>query len=280
MRIISKYKDFYDHLATQIVGVDENDPLTYVRDVNVITQEDDEFMKKIRNVFRTHHLRPNYFSYGAYRSILSHISWQHKDEIVIAHFLFGIYPYVYTQPIAIAKYVDPKTDVNEKFIYVISQKDIDENELTKKIISSIEKITHKNYKIGYKTGSINNYSAFGIKNYSAALKANTFKIEYPEIFKKFGSPVFVKYDVELFENGIYERNLNNKTGVHYITNISFQKLNYNILKYWWEDLNNINTYINIENFLWSIKQEPESIPDNKTKIINHGFDLKTSFRNM
>lgn len=29
-----------------------------------------------------------------------------------------------------------------------------------------------------------------------------------------------------------------------------------------------------------MKKEPESIPDNKTKIINAGFDLKTSFRNM
>ena len=53
-----------------------------------------------------------------------------------------------------------------------------------------------------------------------------------------------------------------------------------ILKFWIDNLMNINTYNNIENFLWSIKQEPTSEPDNKTKIINHGFDLKTSFRNM
>ena len=54
----------------------------------------------------------------------------------------------------------------------------------------------------------------------------------------------------------------------------------NILKYWYDDLNDLNTYINIENFLWSVKQEPVANPDNKTKILSHGFDLKTSFRKM
>ena len=48
----------------------------------------------------------------------------------------------------------------------------------------------------------------------------------------------------------------------------------------YNDLYDINTYNNIENFLWSIKQEPESKPDNKIKILSHGFDLKTSFRKM
>ena len=48
----------------------------------------------------------------------------------------------------------------------------------------------------------------------------------------------------------------------------------------YNDLADLNTYINIENFLWSVKQEPIVNPDNKTKIISHGFDLKTSFRKM
>ena len=54
----------------------------------------------------------------------------------------------------------------------------------------------------------------------------------------------------------------------------------NILKYYYNDLVDLNTYINIENFLWSIKQEPVAAPDNKTKLQAHGFDLKTSFRKM
>ena len=71
-----------------------------------------------------------------------------------------------------------------------------------------------------------------------------------------------------------------QTNIQYVTNICFSRLSKNILKYWYDELNTINTYNNIENFLWSIKQEPISNPDNKTKILSHGFDLKTSFRTM
>ena len=45
-------------------------------------------------------------------------------------------------------------------------------------------------------------------------------------------------------------------------------------------LDNTPIYNDIENFLWAIKQEPIAEPNNETKIINHGFDLKTSFRKM
>ena len=85
----------------------------------------------------------------------------------------------------------------------------------------------------------------------------------------------------VFENGCYWDDIYiDKNQKHYITNISFQKLDKNVLKYWYDDLMDLNTYINIENFLWSVKQEPEANPDNKTKIVAHGFDLKTSFRKM
>ena len=66
----------------------------------------------------------------------------------------------------------------------------------------------------------------------------------------------------------------------FIINLSFIKLNPDIIRFWIDDLLDINTYNNIENFLWSIKQEPIANPDNKTKIISHGFDLKESFRNI
>ena len=109
------------------------------------------------------------------------------------------------------------------------------------------------------------------------------KVECPELFYKIGAPVFVKDYSELFNgnyNNVYAHERYGNKTIHYITNISFQKLQENILKYWYDELNDLNTYTNIENFLWSIKQEPEAKPDNKTKILAHGFDLKTSFRKM
>jgi hypothetical protein len=54
----------------------------------------------------------------------------------------------------------------------------------------------------------------------------------------------------------------------------------NWLKYIKDDLDKRDVYTDIENYLWSMKQEPISEPDNKTKIVSHGFDLKTSFRKM
>lgn len=54
----------------------------------------------------------------------------------------------------------------------------------------------------------------------------------------------------------------------------------NWLKYIKDDLDKRDVYTDIENYLWGMKQEPISEPDNKTKIVSHGFDLKTSFRKM
>ena len=65
-----------------------------------------------------------------------------------------------------------------------------------------------------------------------------------------------------------------------LKNPIFNELTINVLKHVQDDLIKRPIYNEIENFLWSVKEEPISEPDNKTKIINHGFDLKTSFRKM
>lgn len=51
------------------------------------------------------------------------------------------------------------------------------------------------------------------------------------------------------------------------------------MRIWFEEIYSLNTYTNIENFLWASKQEPIANPDNNIKIIAHGFDTKDSFRN-
>ena len=65
-----------------------------------------------------------------------------------------------------------------------------------------------------------------------------------------------------------------------IKNVIFNEQPTNWLKYIKDDLDKRDVYTDIENYLWSMKQDPISEPDNKTKIISHGFDLKTSFRKM
>ena len=145
-------------------------------------------------------------------------------------------------------------------------------ELKRIIMDEYDKIQYKSYK-PFKINFDNGFDA-SLKNY-------VWKIDCKEIFYKLNAPVFIKYYNDLFEKSCYWNDIYpDKNQKRYITNISFQKLDKNILKYWYDDLINLNTYINIENFLWSVKQEPDANPDNNTKIISHGFDLKTSFRKM
>ncbi|MBQ8223099.1 MAG: hypothetical protein IJZ87_07150 [Bacteroidales bacterium] len=99
-----------------------------------------------------------------------------------------------------------------------------------------------------------------------SIKESSWKDE--EIFRQLETPVFLYYF-----NG-------SKISHVVIKNIIFNEQITNWLKYIKDDLDKRDVYTDIENYLWSMKQEPISDPDNNTKIISHGFDLKTSFRKM
>ena len=272
MKIISKYKDFYDYL------VQDNDAdLTYIRKIGFVNEYYDNLFNK------TDIYIPYYSKYYGYMYIDYYTKNRMNGELCFDNFIFGIYPYVYSQPI-LRIYYRTCGNIDNKFI--IFGKDLvdglkkNDKEYKDKLIQlAQQEYDQLNYDIRvkvffpkhiYKVDQINRY---------------VWKVECPELFYKIGAPVFVKDYSELFngnDNNVYanERYENKNKTIHYITNISFQKLQENILKYWYDELNDLNTYINIENFLWSIKQEPEAKPDNKTKILAHGFDLKTSFRKM
>lgn len=97
-----------------------------------------------------------------------------------------------------------------------------------------------------------------------SIKESSWKDE--EIFRQLEAPVFLCY-------------FDGSSG-RIIKNIIFNEQITNWLKYIKDDLDKRDVYTDIENYLWSMKQEPTSEPDNETKIISHGFDLKTSFRKM
>lgn len=284
MKIISKYKDFYDYLVQ-----DYDSDLTYVREICIVNEYFDKLFYREDNSC-------TYFSkYYGYQD--PYISRKDNGSLSFGQFIFGIYPFVYLQPILIINYRRYETNMDSEFIIlgkdlvdrlldssqIVSQLAYEEELITmaqKEFDKLCEKNMCKYEKVHYYMKSAN------IKDILKTLKRYVWKVDCPELFYKLRSPVFVKYYNSLFANGPYLNNwpkkakISNDEHIHYVTDISFQKLNYNILKYWYNDLFDINTYINIENFLWSIKQEPIANPDNKTKIIAHGFDLKTSFRKM
>ena len=275
MKIVSKYKDFYDYL------VQDNDAdLTYVRNINIVNEYYDDLFKNKENYTPYYSVHYGYTKYRENR-------YRELGELFFSNYIFGIYPYIYSQPtlciaynnlawggVEVIQIILSKTIVNDilnngNFDNLIKLAQAEFNKLVDKRICNSAKVHFANINTN--------------KDLVKTLKSYVWKIECKEIFYKIESPVFVKYYPELFENSAYWEfiyNWKSKEIKHYITNICFNKLDENILKYWYDELNEINTYNNIENFLWSIKQEPIANPDNKTKIVAHGFDLKTSFRKM
>lgn len=280
MKIISKYKDFYDYIVQ-----DHDADLTYVRNIGLVNEYLDELFKKDNNSI------PYYSNYYGY--IDSYNRYRKNGDLVFSNIIFGIYPFVYSQPILKINYKYNASNTIESVLIILGRelvdKLLDKSNIVSKAALENELLPLAQKEFNKLDRGICDYTKVSfiykdIADVQDALKGRTWKIECPEIFYKIESPVFVKYVDDLFINGSYwdhwpeTPRIGNGDYTHYVTGISFQKLNYNILKYWYNDLFDLNTYINIENFLWSIKQEPEAKPDNKTKILAHGFDLKTSFR--
>jgi len=282
MKIVSKYKDFYDFIVQ-----DHDADLTYIRHIGIVTKYFDDLFKK-QNINT-----PYYSKYYGYSNRFSYKKG--IGELEFDNFIFGIYPFVYSQPILRIYYKHiPSGTVEDSFIILghelVDNLLSDNTEMNKQAYDQLIKLAQTNYdtyveRYGCKETKVT-FGKRNIEDIKDAIKHYVWKVDCPDIFYKIESPVFTKYYDELYVNGAYYNNwpqepkVGNKDTTHYVTDISFMKLNYNILKYWYNDVFDLNTYINIENFLWSIKQEPEAKPDNKTKILAHGFDLKTSFRKM
>ena len=283
MKIISKYKDFYDYL-----WVDGDPDLIYVRKEKLCFNLIDECIKNDYN-----------YSYAIGNGIAnSYVNYKPGDITVIGY-TFGIYPYVYTSPAIAVKMKDyswsikmlSKTELDniKKF-----KKEDDVRQYVKEILTEFTK------------GNIAAPNNIAIKekyfwkgSFLNDIMRYCWKKELPNIFMMLESPVFVMYSNDIIP-GIYEKlseiKLENKYidqlvligNLRYsgdnrpiaITNVCFNKLNVQVNKYWFDEINNLNTYSNIENFLMTSKLDPEPIISNEGKIIAHGFDLKTSFRKM
>ena len=280
MKIVSKFKDFYDYL------VQDNDAaLTYVRSVNIVDKYYDDLFKNRSDISTPYFSR--YYGYSD-----PYMKNRELGELSFGNYIFGIYPYIYSQPVLYVHYNNLAWGGTECIRIILSKAIIEEVFNTENVDSLITLAQTEYDKLVDKRtcnkAKVHFASYYTNKKLVDALKKYIWKFECKELFIKIGSPVFVKYYCELFDGGSYWEYIYNWSHIfdhskgykHYITNISFNKLNENILKYWYDELNTINTYNNIENFLWSIKQEPISNPDNNTKIVSHGFDLKTSFRKM
>ena len=280
MKIISKYKDFYDYIVQ-----DYDADIYYVREPKAFShgnKETDDIVikanKMIDNVFSEKH--KSYMPYYFHNSYVNHNNKDIAGYISIVSATFGIYPYVYKVPII--RVADPKiySSINGLY-YVMSNAVVDKiicapthEEGVEILINEVKRLTAINTDFDKNTKFV-----FDYKDIKRQINTNRGKEDIKEVFYLLEAPVFLHTDLGvIYEGTQYASLIDGHTA--YLTNICFNELNMNILKYYYNDLADLNTYINIENFLWSIKQEPVATPDNKTKIQAHGFDLKTSFRKM
>lgn len=281
MKIISKHKDFYDYL-----WVDGDPDIVYVR------KEKPCFNVLDDDMFRCNYER----SIGT--GMTSYAWTSDAGYISICGFTFGIFPNVYTVPavaVSIGAFshcykILSKADVEK----IIELKDL------KKQKKYLEDALDEFFKGDENAPHQYSWSYFWRGSMTREISKYTWKDENPDIFIGLGAPVFCVYVDDLFIGTAYadaasiklcKENLDKiamidgcrirgDKKVTMMTNVCFTKLNFPIMKFWFDDLNTINTYSNIENFLMTSKLDPEPIISNDGKIIAHGFDLKTSFRKM
>ena len=267
MRIISKYKDFYDYYAQ-----DYNADVTYVRKPFVITDKID-------------------FSDRLGRGVVSSRYWSGRigaHDISLQAFIFGIYPNVYMSPYAMIRCLT--VTMNSEYIpYFFTLEDLAEIRKNEDLIAFCDKKAREYISNQELLRPLKNYEYWTYeKNIGESVMRNVAKAECKDVFLKYGAPVFCEYNDKVIDTKPYldvkeykgEADAHKWVNIHWIANCCFSKVGTDMLKIWGDEVMGLGTYTNIENFLWASKQEPISEPDNKTKIINHGFDLKTSFRNV
>lgn len=290
MKVISKFKDFYDYLTSDY-------------DADIIYVRNPRWVGDLR-------LRNKYMSASSIRWWKNEsekkllytdpvIRWNnHKlGEIEPGSVVFGVYPFIYSTPIL---KVYARQDCNgevwrDPFVVYLGKNFIDnlsketEIKAINKKVSELVTETILNFNKSSDTWSkITDTSLYYVapyyknRNILEEIKNFADKLECREVFDLLGSPVFVEENelIDFYHTAFPEKDKNKKDKKQYLVDLSFNELEPGIIKYWYTELCDLNTYNYIENFLWSQKHEEASEPTNNEKILNHGFDLKTSFRNV
>lgn len=248
MKIISKFTDFYDHYA-YMYGCEPDKSIVYNRntDATLILRISDKNIQKEINDFYDKHTFDIY-------------NIKYNQDFAFHQCFIGIYPYVYYCAYVYQyKYTNPKTlNVISTNINIIP---ISIDDIINGTMQDTIDLYAEEYGLDYVPDihSIIHFSTFKFKTQT---NANIKRIiECPEIFHTIGCPVFMFDNINLTKNPIITKDTN-------------------LFKCF--DMTEIdqNVYSNIEQFLVNQNKNPIVEPDNKTKIINAGFDNKTSFRNM
>lgn len=289
MKIISKFKDFYDYPVT---GYDTDESIIYNRESVYYNWNEYPFNKLDGDVNDNRPLpsieEKEYYNFllRLKRANVRIMENKKRDEFGIMNFhIIGVYPEIHIIPIVcifqydslghwvdnerILNYGDPLEVYTEPNLISIEKL---------KLISEIYSL-----ELSCKKGSIFDDEICGIKfmktplsHKSKKIEEKDLKTERPKFFKCLGSPVFY---MSRFSKVIDDKKLNdiNIKGIDMVSDCNFSELSNINLDWLKSDLTIRNR---IENFIVESLEKPIPESDNKTKILSHGFDLKTSFRRM
>lgn len=288
MKIISKFKDFYDYLAQ-----DYDADIVYSR----IPRWTGDL--RLRNLYMANSSWLKNIDNNKLLHVESQTRWSNTKigSIEPSGIIFGVYPFVYSTPILKLFGRDDDGEDAWKYPYAVylgsnfieTLKNEQDLKSRCKIISKFAEdiVKAHNKQCNYWWEKLDETLEYKLENYYKDkvldyLIGYSRKIECPKIFETLRSPVFIEENdlIDFYHSPFPEKSKDKKTIKQYLVDLSFNALDPAIIKYWYNDLCDLNTYNYIENFLWSIKQEPQSQQTNKEKILSHGFDLKTSFRKM
>lgn len=288
MKIISKFKDFYDYLAQ-----DYDADIVYSR----IPKWTGDL--RLRNLYMANSSWLKNIDNNKLLHVEAQIRWSNTKigSIEPSGIVFGVYPFVYSTPILKLFGRDDDGEDVWKYPYAVylgsnfieTLKNEQDLKSRCKIISKFAEdiVKAHNKQCNYWWEKLDETLEYKLENYYKDkvldyLIGYSRKIECPKIFETLRSPVFIEENdlIDFYHSPFPEKSKDKKTIKQYLVDLSFNALDPAIIKYWYNDLCDLNTYNYIENFLWSIKQEPQSQQTNKEKILSHGFDLKTSFRKM
>lgn len=263
MKVIDKIQDFYEFESYMYGEPDTS--VIWKRNTkthnfkNDYTRQQQKELNKLISKF--------IYSDGSLNSSYYNI----KNNIVkFSQFLVGIYPYVYLC-IDVSEYKHStylgRISLQPIWSYKLTESDFKNHDILKELVNESiidKKANMARYllmtNINKEFGNYCFYSDTHYKDYN-----DPFIKECPELFKLLDTPTFIittdngniseiKTDAIIMNSGLFQ---------HYTR----------------EDLDK-NIYSNIEQFIIEKNTMEIKEPDNKTKIVNAGFDLKTSFRNM
>ena len=284
MKIIDNRKDFYDFSAGMY---DTDDSVVYVRKTLGYSKrntDENVLVEKVKD--RLKNRIPEY--------IHKHSSRFNPDQIYIEHLIVGIFPNVYIVPfIVVTEYDESRYEKYHGSHTIPMPLDIynDDDAIVSFVKNKYPELDRKKFFLN--TFNSLHKTMFPSKN--RFVMNNEFVFEDRDLFTDIiKAPTFIymtdfgdsRWDSSAVRNLIvydFTRDDNRSKHSYYtdlIVNPVFTDYPSKILNPIRDILDNTPVYNDIENFLWMTKQEPISEPDNKTKIINHGFDLKTSFRKM